>query len=123
MTAQELSLKLVPLAALFFIADIPWLVGNQAWASSMFQKVQGGIPLKLNWVAAPIVYVALAYLLLHASSRLSAFFLGIATYAVYDFTNLATLAKYDPYFAIADTLWGGILFTIVYELGTRLNLL
>lgn len=114
---------LAALAALFVIADLPWLIGNQRWASAVFQKVQGGTPLSVNWLAAVPVYVALAYLVTHATSREKAFLLGVSVYAVYDFTNLATLAKYDPAFAVADTLWGGILFTIVFELGSRLNLL
>jgi uncharacterized membrane protein len=123
MNAQETLYKLVPLAVLFFLADLPWLYGNQAWAAKVFQKVQGGIPLRLNIPAAIPVYFALAYLLLHASSPLSAFGIGFATYAIYDFTNLATLANYDPMFAIADTIWGGILFSVVYYLSTRMKLL
>lgn len=115
--------KLIPLAALFVLADLPWLYGIQDWASSVFQKVQGGLPLRFNlWYAVPI-YFALAYILLHATSRLSAFLLGVAVYGVYDFTNLSTLTKYEPAFAIADTLWGGVLFTIVYSLGYALKLL
>jgi uncharacterized membrane protein len=35
---------------------------------------------------------------------------GFSTYAVYDLTNHAIFEKYDWRFAIADTLWGGILF-------------
>jgi uncharacterized membrane protein len=31
-------------------------------------------------------------------------------YAVYDFTNVAIFEDYDWKFAIADSLWGGILF-------------
>jgi uncharacterized membrane protein len=120
--APEMLLKLVPLALVFVIADLPWLYGNQRWAAQVFQKVQGA-PLRLHIPAAIPVYFALAYLLLHASSPLSAFGIGFATYAVYDFTNLATLTNYDPMFAIADTFWGGILFSVAYFLSKRLNLL
>lgn len=121
MDATETLYKLVPLTILFFLADLPWLYGNQAWAAKVFKKVQGS-PLRLNIPAAIPVYFALAYLLLHASSPMSAFGIGLATYGVYDFTNLATLSNYDPMFAIADTLWGGILFSVVYFLSTRLKL-
>ena len=120
-TAPEITVKLLPLASLFFIIDIPYL--SQNWAKTMFQKVQGGLPVHLQWAAAPPVYLAMAFLLLHATSRISAFLIGVATYAVYNFTNLAVLAKYETAFAITDTTWGGILFAIVYELGTRLNLI
>jgi uncharacterized membrane protein len=40
-------------------------------------------------------------------------FLGAATYAVYDFTNLAIFEKYNLYLAIADTIWGGVLMATV----------
>ena len=52
-----------------------------------------------------------------------AFFIGLSTYAVYDFTNYATLAKYDISFAIADSLWGGVLFSIVREVAILLHVL
>ncbi len=45
--------------------------------------------------------------------------MGAATYAVYDFTNLATLKNYDFSFAVVDTLWGGVLFAIVRFLLNR----
>ncbi len=115
--------KLTSLAAIFVIADLPWLFGIQKWATSVFQKVQGGLPFSVNLLAAVPVYFALAYLISYAANRTNAFFIGLSTYAVYDFTNLATLAKYDPQFAIADTLWGATLFSIVYEVGFRLGLL
>ena len=49
--------------------------------------------------------------------------MGLCTYAVYDFTNYSTLANYELQFAIADSIWGGVLFSIVREVGLRLNLL
>jgi uncharacterized membrane protein len=119
---SDILLKLIPLAILFFLVDIPWLYGIGDWAAAVFQKVQGGLPLRFNLLAAVPVYFFLAYLLLHTTSRLSAFLMGVAVYGVYDFTNLATLAKYEPAFAIADTLWGGVLFTVVYTLRQALGL-
>ena len=47
---------------------------------------------------------------------------GVATYAVYDFTNLATIRGYQPAFAVADTLWGGILFAIVKYITMRASI-
>jgi uncharacterized membrane protein len=74
------------------------------------------------WGAVP-VYLALAYLVTQATSAPRAFLLGMCTYAVYDFTNYSTLTNYDPRFAIADSLWGGVLFSLVREVGLRINLL
>ena len=115
--------QLIPLAALFFIIDIPWLLTIGDWAQSMVKTIQGGLPMRFRWEAAPPVYLALAYLLTRARSTLEAFTIGLSTYAVYDFTNYATLAKYELPFAVADSLWGGALFVIVRELGLRIGLL
>lgn len=116
-------LSLLPLAALFLIADLPWLTYvSQTWLP-MFQKVQGGNPIEFRYAAAPVVYLALAWLLQQTRSIEQAVGTGLAVYAVYDFTNLSTFTKYDPTFAVADTVWGGILFGVVRWLSIRLNLL
>lgn len=39
--------------------------------------------------------------------------LGLLVYGVYNFTNLALFEKYSLKIAMLDTLWGGILFTLV----------
>ncbi len=77
----------------------------------MLIKIQGS-GVNLNWWAAGIVYFAMAFLVLQTKTPQQAFYYGVATYAVYDFTNLATLKQYDPKFAVADSIWGGILFCI-----------
>ena len=77
----------------------------------MILQIQGS-PVQLTYWAAGVVYLALAFILLQMKTPEEAFYYGAATYAVYDFTNLATLTSYDPKFAVADSLWGGILFYI-----------
>ena len=49
-------------------------------------------------------------MLLETASYKQAFLYGMCIYAVYDFTSLAIYEDYDWKFAIADALWGGILF-------------
>lgn len=98
---------------LLFVIDLPWLFFSSTFVKPMISSIQGE-PLQMRlWAAVP-VYLALAYLIQFAASAREAFFIGTATYAVYDFTNLSTLQKYSPLFAIADTLWGGILFALVH---------
>jgi uncharacterized membrane protein len=105
--------KYATTAMLIAVLDLPWLLLSNTYASGMIRKIQGS-ELELRAFPAVIVYFALAYLALLPKTATEAFLLGLCVYAVYDFTNLATLAKYDWQFAIADSLWGGILFTIVY---------
>jgi len=100
-------------AALIAALDVPWLMASSTFVSTMVRKIQGK-DIELKAAPAIVVYLALAYLALLPKTPMDAFLLGLCVYAVYDFTNLATLVNYDWRFAVADSLWGGILFTIVY---------
>jgi len=111
-----MAFKLTYLAIPFIIilVDLPWLVLGSKKSSSMIKDIQGS-DLSVKWIPSIIVYVALSYLALLPKTNLEAFLLGSAVYAVYDFTNLATLNKYKTWFAVSDSLWGGILFVIVFN--------
>lgn len=93
--------------------DIPWLYFTSKTAGDMFRKIQGH-EITLKVIPSIIVYLVLAYLTALPKSVEEAFFLGLAVYAVYDFTNLATLTKYTTSFAVLDSLWGGVLFVLVF---------
>ena len=90
----------------------------------MIESVQK-VPLTTN-----IPYVIIAYLILvtliyiiipKCSSVEEAFFIGFLVYAVYDSTNLATLKDWDISVALMDSLWGGVLFTIIYVIENENN--
>lgn len=104
------------LAALFLlpVVDSLWLFTAGRKSMVMLSKIQGA-PVEFRFWAAAVVYVALAYLVLLAKSVWEAAAIGSATYAVYDFTNLATLKGYDWRMAVADTVWGGVLFGVVWS--------
>lgn len=96
-------------AIILIFVDLFWLGTAGIYARAMFERIQGE-EVSVRYVGAAIVYAALVYLLLETSSYQQAFFSGMAIYAVYDFTNYALFEKYDWKIAVADTLWGGILF-------------
>lgn len=96
-------------AAVLLFVDLFWLLTGGIYARAMTERIQGEA-VSFRYVGAVIVYLALAYLLLETSSYQQAFLFGLATYAVYDFTNYALFEKYDWKFAIADSVWGGVLF-------------
>ena len=104
--------------AFFILAliDVPWLALQMSATTTMFTKIQGSRELTMRLWAAPIVYAALAYLLVQMKSLKQAAASGVAVYAVYDFTNLLTFKDYNLSFAIQDTLWGGVLFSIAYSI-------
>ncbi len=99
--------------------DLPYLMLVSGQFRPMIAAIQGS-PLQFRMWAAIPVYFALGYLLTVASSLPGASWrhaalVGAATYAVYDFTNLATLTRYPLMFALQDTLWGGALMAIAFK--------
>ena len=87
----------------------------------MIKDIQGDI-LKPKMIPATVVYIVMALLLvLFGSTDLKNFILGFATFGVYDMTNLSIFNKFDAKFAVADMIWGGILFTTTYRFNSLLN--
>ena len=113
------AIQLFTAAVVLLLLDLPWLMVSAPYVQGMIQRIQGS-PLRFAFLPAAIVYIAMGYLLLQTKTPLEAFYVGAATYAVYDFTNLATLKNYDVSFAVVDTLWGGILFALARFLLNRL---
>lgn len=102
-------------AAILVLVDMFWLLTGGIFARQMTQRIQGH-PIQFRFISAVIVYLAMAYMLLQVTSYKQAFMYGVCIYAVYDFTNYALLTNYDLKFALADTLWGGILFAAGFHL-------
>lgn len=97
------------LALIALTIDVPWLMLTQASSSKLIQGIQGS-PVSLRFAPAAAVYLAIGILISRARSIEDAILIGAATYAVYDFTNYATLKNYDLTFALTDIVWGGVLF-------------
>ena len=110
------SLKqLVAAMGVLIVVDSIWLLTAGQYALKMTERIQGS-PVQFGILASIVVYVALAYLVYQVNTPLEAGLLGAATYAVYDFTSLAILKKYEVGIAIADTIWGGVLFATVFSI-------
>ena len=107
--------SLIKTAGLLFVVDIFWLATGGIYGRKMIELIQGQ-PIQLRFVSAIIVYLFLAYMLLQTKSPNEAFLYGVCIYGVYDFTNHAVFQQYDWKFAIADTLWGGVLFVLARHL-------
>jgi uncharacterized membrane protein len=107
--------KLALTVLVLLVIDSLWLFTGGQYAVQMTAKIQGS-PVVFRYGAAVVVYLAMAYLLdTFATSVGEAFALGLGTYAVYDFTNYALLKDYDVRFAVADSVWGGVLFSMAYS--------
>jgi hypothetical protein len=101
-----------------FVVDLAWLTLTGPSFMSMVRSIQGS-PSTPRIVPALVVYLALGYLATIPTSYQSAFLLGLCVYAVYDFTNLALFKRYDWRMAVADSLWGGVLLTLVFAIRKR----
>ena len=102
-------------ALLIAAIDAPNLFLVSGLFMPMIQKIQGS-PLQFRlWAAVP-VYLALGYLLTIPKTWQQAALMGAATYAVYDFTNLAAFSRYTVRFALQDTAWGGILMALAFKI-------
>lgn len=117
-----LSHTLIVIPILMALIDAPYLTLTSMNFKPMIMRIQGSA-LEFRIAAAIPVYLALAYLLTYAKSWQQAAAIGAATYAVYDFTNYATIKNYTLSFALQDTLWGGVLFALTWLVAKKLNIL
>lgn len=116
-------LQILGLATMIVILDLPWLFIQGSWVQEIIRDIQVDRSMNVRlWGGIP-VYVALAYLVTQVSSVPRAFFMGMCVYAVYDFTQVVTFDKYPIGFAVADSLWGGLLMALTYWIATQIKLL
>jgi uncharacterized membrane protein len=114
--------KILILAVLTAIMDLPWLFIQGQTVKDLVQDIQADRSMNVRlWGAVP-VYLALGYLVSEIHSAPRAFLTGFATYAVYDFTQIVTFDKYPVWFAMADSTWGGILMALVWWVGLQFGL-
>ncbi len=108
---------------LFLLFDAIYFYINQSFFSSMIYNIQKS-PVKARYFVVLLTYVLLTwieyYFIIKQKKGLKeAFLLGASIYGVYELTNYATLKDWSIYLVFMDTLWGGILFTIVTYLYNR----
>jgi len=114
--------KILGLALLSGILDLPWLYMQGPVVQDIVKDIQVDRPMNVRlWGAIP-VYLALGYLVSQVHSAPRAFLAGMCTYIVYDFTQIVTFDKYPVWFAMADSLWGGLLMSLVWWVGVHLGL-
>ena len=83
----------------------------------MIGNIQGE-KMTINIISVILAYVSLVilynyFILKDNKGLLDSFLLGLLVYAVYEFTNKAVIKNWSGLIVLFDTLWGGILFTIV----------
>jgi len=115
---------------LFF--DLIWiqLVMKQKYVD-LIPKIQR-MPMKVKYIPAVLSYLTIVLPILlfsipnvRASQRLTdaLFFggvLGLCMYGMFSFTNYALIENWTLEVVLLDTLWGGVLYTLVTYLGSFL---
>jgi len=100
-------------SVLALIIDLPWLYLVSPWASDMIRSIQTR-PMEFRLWPAAVVYLAIGILLNFASSVQDAAIIGLTSYAIYEFTNYSIFSRYNLGLAVADSIWGGVLFAACY---------
>lgn len=112
-----MSIRRILLAFLIFILlDASWLYTTSNWFHNQIIDVQR-VVMKMNMIATALCYLILFaglywFILRTHRSPIEAGILGIFVYAVYELTNKATFKKWKWSTVVADTAWGGVLFTL-----------
>ena len=121
---MELTIKnVIKIFVLLILIDLIWLkLVAQKKYQTMIKNIQNS-ELKVKLIPAFLTYVAmtLLFIMFHQPNTFKMFMLGFLSYAVYDLTNLSIFDKFDPMFAVADMIWGGILFAAVNKIALKIN--
>ena len=110
--------ELALLAVAFLVFDYVYLSNVAGIFDNVIRSIQGsGISFKMLGAVgayAAIVYQFYYFIYNRDSTLIDAFVLGTTTYAIYDFTNYALFDKYRLDVGLMDTLWGGVLYSLVF---------
>lgn len=115
-------MKIIILAILFILVDYFYLSSVSSYFNDQVKLVQGS-KIKMRLEGAILCYILLVFglwyfVLQHKYQNINdalikAFILGLVIYGVYETTNYAILNNWKLETVLLDSIWGGILFTIV----------
>jgi len=104
----------------FLVLDLPMITYiNKDMYKNLFDNINNGSTADSTniIIGAIVAYLLLAYgLYIFAIKNKSIFngaLFGLVVYGVYNFTNLAVIAKYGLTQSIIDTVWGTILCSMI----------
>lgn len=111
-------LPIIQNAAIILAIDIIWLIAMGGVFQSVITRIQGGAMPRLNILMGVPVYLALGFLLTRATSIRDAFLIGLAVFAVFDFTMAVMFKDYPALVVLMDTVWGGVLMAAAFYIST-----
>lgn len=110
--------ELALLAVAFLVFDYVYLSNVVGIFDNVVRAIQGS-SINFRMLGALGAYAAIVYQFYYFiyrrdSTLVDAFVLGATSYAIYDFTNYALFDKYPLNVGLLDTLWGGVLYSLVF---------
>lgn len=119
MTQLEFNSKNVLISTvLFILIDSIYLKSVSPLFNKLIKNIQGNnINLRLDGAIYAYICIVLIfnYFIIHKKGKLlDAFMLGFLTYGIFEGTNRALFSKWTINVMLIDSLWGGILFSLVF---------
>lgn len=117
MNNYTLPADIIILTILILVIDCSYLYGIRNIFSKQIVDVQNS-PLKMDFLAAVLCYVLIVFglyyfIIRERKSIFEAFMFGVVIYGIYELTTKAIITNWRWQTVLLDTVWGGILFTIV----------
>lgn len=83
---------------------------------NLVKDIQGS-KLEINIYGALFCYICIIFMLYYfiikeKKSVKDAFLLGLCTYGIFEFTNMAIFTRWSSYIIYVDIIWGGILYAL-----------
>lgn len=119
MTQLEFNSKNILISTvLFILIDSIYLKSVSPLFNKLIKNIQGNnINLRLDGAIYAYICIVLIfnYFIIHKKGKLlDAFMLGFLTYGIFEGTNRALFSKWTINVMLIDSLWGGILFSLVF---------
>jgi uncharacterized membrane protein len=110
-------LKIITIMISFVVLDFIYFYIFKDVLLNAVKTVQKS-PLQINVFYGLLCYLTLTFVLYYfiikdKKSIYDAFLLGFCIYAVYETTTKAIFTNWNQWLVIMDSLWGGILFSLI----------
>jgi len=125
--------KILIIAIISVLCDIPYLLYVKNSFRNMVMNIQCGNPMNFRLMYVIPIYLLIGIIIYFSifddieikmkiklnfkdiSKKIisKAFIIGVCVYGIYNLTNYSTIGKWDFNMIFRDSIWGGILFSIV----------
>ena len=114
---MNIFIKYLVILILVLLIDLCYLSIVQSTMLKVIKNVQNK-PLKIKWTYFILCYLVISFTIYYfvikeRKSILYSFILGFCIYAIYETTNMSILTNWNQNVVILDTIWGGVLFSLI----------